>query len=215
MLAAPFSYGPNGWPRIGDGRPPAPATGAASTAFTDNFASLAPEWEYSNRRPPGIQTGNGLRLRAHPANKRRLDGGVLARRTGTVNYTATATIDGASFGGSQRLEGGTHAGIASYRSGFEAIGVAVGNRRAVVWQRRKGRYRERSVVLLPGTSVEHVRMVARGNRFLFQVSSDGVTWRGVGKGYLRGPIEESARFALTVGGERRTSARFISASLTE
>jgi beta-xylosidase len=215
LLAAPFTYGPNGWPRIGDGRPPAPAIGAASTAFTDNFASLAPEWEYSNRRPPGIRIGNGLTLRAHRANKRRLDGGVLARRTGTVNYTATATIDGASLGGSQHLDGGTHAGIASYRSGFEAIGVAVGPRRAVVWQRRKGRYRERSVVLLPGNMLEHVRMVARGNRFLFQVSPNGVTWRGVGRGYLRGPIEESARFALTVGGERRASARFISASLEE
>ena len=81
--------------------------------------------------------------------------------------------------------------------------MAVGNREAVVWQRRKGRFRQRRTLLLPGTAVEHVRMIARGNRFRFQVSSDGATWRGVGRGYLRGPIEESARFALTVGGERR------------
>lgn len=215
LLAAPFAYGADGWPRIGDGRPPAPAIGAAATAFTDEFATLAPEWEYSVRRPPGIRTGNGLRLRAHRANKRRLDGGVLVRRVGTVNYTATASIDGSSFQGSERLDGGTKAGIASYRSGFEAIGVAVGNREAIVWQRRKGRFKQRRTLLLPGTSVEHVRMVARGNRFLFQVSSDGATWRRVGRGFLRGPIEESARFALTVGGERRTSARFLSARLEE
>ena len=215
MLAAPLTYGGNGWPRIGTGRPPAPAIGAASTAFSDTFAALAPEWEWSVRRPPAIRTGNGLRLRAHSANRRRLDGGVLARRTGTVNYTATATIDGSSLKGSQKLDGGTKAGIASYRSGFEAIGVAVGNREAVVWQRRKGKFRERAVKLLPGTRAEHVRMVARGNRFLFQVSSDGATWLGVGRGYLRGPIEESARVALTVGGEKRTSVRFLSASLVE
>lgn len=215
MLAAPLTYMANGWPRIGTGRPPAPAIGAASTAFSDTFTGLAPEWEWSVRRPPGIRTGNGLRLRAHSANKRRLDGGVLARRTGTVNYTATAVIDGSSLKGSQKLDGGTKAGIASYRSGFEAIGVAVGNREAVVWQRRKGRFRERAVKLLPGTRVEQVRMIARGNRFLFQVSSDGATWLGVGRGYLRGPIEESARVALTVGGEKRTSVRFISASLSE
>lgn len=215
LLAAPFTYGPNGWPRIGDGRPPAPAIGAATTAFSDSFTTLAPEWEYSNRRPPGIRTGDGLRLTAHRANKRRLDGGVLVRRVGTVNYTATATIDGSSLQGSERLQGGTKAGIASYRSGFEAIGVAVGNREAVVWQRRKGRFKQRATALLPGVPVEHVRMVARGNRFLFQISSDGATWRGVGRGYLRGPIEESARFALTVGGERRTSARFLSAALEE
>ena len=91
---------------------------------------------------------------------------MIARRTGTVNYTATATIDGTSLGDDTKLSGGTKAGIASYRSGFEAIGVAVGNREAVVWQRRKGRFRERAVRLLPGTRVEHVRMVARGNRFL-------------------------------------------------
>ena len=82
-------------------------------------------------------------------------------------------------------------------------------------ERRRGRFKQRRTLLLPGTRVEHVRMVARGNRFLFHVSSDGVTWRDVGRGFLRGPIEESARFALTVGGERRTSARFISAALAE
>ena len=41
MLAAPFTYGANGWPRIGDGRPPAPG-GAAGTGFTDSFAVVAP-----------------------------------------------------------------------------------------------------------------------------------------------------------------------------
>ncbi len=215
LLGAPFTYGANGWPRIADGRPPAPAIGAAATGFSDNFSVLAPEWEWALRRPPGIRTGNGLLLRAHRANRRRLDGAVLSRRVGTVNYTATATIDGSSLKGSNRLDGGTKAGIASYRSGFEAIGVAVGNREAVVWQRRKGRFRQRRTLLLPGTAVEHVRMTARGNRFRFEVSSDGATWRGVGRGYLRGPIEESARFALTVGGERRTSARFTSAKLEE
>jgi hypothetical protein len=140
---------------------------------------------------------------------------VLARRVGAVNYTATAAIDGSKFEGSKSLLGGTKAGIASYRSGFEAIGVSVGNREAVVWQRRKGRFKQRRTLLLPGTAVEHVRMVARGNRFLFQVSSDGTTWRGVGRGFLRGPIEESARFALTVGGKSRTHARFLSARLDE
>ena len=215
LLAAPFTYRPNGWPRIGDGRPPAPTVGAAPTTFSDNFAVLAPEWEWSLRRPPAIRTGGSLVLRAHRANRRRLDGGVIARRVGTPNYTATASIDGASLEGSERLHGGTKAGIASYRSGFEAIGIAVGNREAVVWQRRKGRFKQRSTRLLPGTSVEHVRMVARGNRFRFQVSSDGTTWRGVGRGFIRGPIEESARVALTVGGDRRTSARFLSASVTE
>ena len=215
LLAAPFTYGADGWPRIGDGRPPAPAAGAAATGFNDNFAALAPEWEFAGRRPPGIRTGSGLTLRANAKNKRRLDGGVLARRVGTVNYTATAAIDGASLQGSKSLVGGTKAGIASYRNGFEAIGVAVGNREAVIWERRRGRFKQRRTLLLPGTKVEHVRMVARGNRFLFHVSSDGVTWRDVGRGFLRGPIEESARFALTVGGERRTSARFISANLAE
>ena len=61
------------------------------------------------------------------------------------------------------------------------------------------------MALLPGTQVEHVRMVARGNRFLFQVSSDGATWRGVGRGYLRGPIEESAR--VRADGGRRAAHR--------
>ncbi len=211
LLAAPFTIAADGWPRIGAGRPPAPALGAAATGFTDAFTGPAPaiEWEWPFRRVPGMRTGDGLRLRASGANRRRLDGGVLFRRVGTERYTATAIVDGGSLGE------GVRAGIASYRSSFEAIGIAVGRRDAVVWRRRKGRFRQLRSILLPGNEQEHLRMIARGNSFRFDVSPDGVTYRTVGRGFLRGPIEESARFGLTVGGVRRARARFISAGLAE
>ncbi len=57
-------------------------------------------------------------------------------------------------------------------------------------------------------------MRARGNSLPFQVSADGMVWRTVGRAF-RGPVYESARFALTAGGVRRGSAVFRSASLSE
>ena len=41
-----------------------------------------------------------------------------------------------------------------------------------------------------------------------------MVWRTVGRAF-RGPVYESARFALTAGGVRRGSAVFRSASLSE
>jgi hypothetical protein len=146
-------------------------------------------------------------LRAARGNRRRLDGGVIARRVGTERYTATAVLDRAA------LVGRSQGGIASYRSGFEAIGVSAGRIRVVVWQQRKGRFKRLNSANVAGSAKLHLRMVARGNNFRFDVSPNGVSWRTIGS--RRGPIEESARFALTTGNARGATARFLSAALAE
>jgi hypothetical protein len=61
----------------------------------------------------------------------------------------------------------------------------------------------------PASDVSLLRIVASGNNFRFAVSADGRSWRNIG-GRLHGPIEESARVALTAGGAVRASARFYS-----
>ena len=209
LLAAPFTIASDGWPRIGGPTPPEPSPGAARIGFTDDFRSstLDPEWEWPLIRSPGIASGDGLLLGAGRGSGRRLDGGVLVRRVGTERYTATAVLDRAG------LVGRSQGGIASYRSRFEAIGVSVGRVRAVVWQRRFGRYRRLNSAAVPGSAQLTLRMVARGNNFRFEVSRDGTTWQAIGN--RRGPIEESSRFALTSGGARGASARFLSASVIE
>ncbi len=216
MLTAPLTFGVDGWPEIGDGRPPPPAPGAASTDFADTFAGrLATEWEWPLNRVPGRATGStGLTLSA-PARQRdgdrvsdRLDGGVLARRLGSVRYTATAVID------RRALRGDAAGGLSSYKNGNELIGVAADRRRVVVWQRNEGRGRVLARAATPASGKVHLRMVARGRRFFFDVSPDGVAWRRVGR-TVRTPVTETARLALTAGGERRAKVRFVSAALAE
>ncbi len=216
LLTAPVTFRADGWPQIGNGRPPAPAPGAASLAFSDTFAGpLATEWEWPLNRVPGRATGSaGLTLRA-PARQRdgdrvgdRLDGGVLARRLGSVNYTATTVID------RRALRGDAAGGLSSYKNANELIGVAADRRRVVVWQRDKGKERLLARAATPASGRVHLRMVARGRRFLFEVSPDGVMWKRVGRS-VRTPVTETTRLTLTAGGDPRARVRFLGASLTE
>jgi len=215
LLAAPLTFGLDGWPRIGTGRPPPPLPGAASLAFSDDFSGpLDPAWEWPLGRVPGRRTGAGLTLRAPRRQRdgervgRRLDAGVLARRLSVPSYTATALLDRAA------LEDRTAGGISSYKNANELIGLAVDRKRTVVWRRSKGRGKVLFGVATPRSARVHLRMVARGRRFTFQVSPDGVTWRRVGRA-VRSPVTETSRFVLTAGGEPRARVRFLSAAVAE
>ncbi len=101
-----------------------------------------------------------------------------------------------------------------YKNANELIGVAADRRRVVVWQRDEGRMRMLASAATPASGQVHLRMVARGRRFSFDVGPDGVSWKRVG-GTFRTPVTETTRLALTAGGERRARVRFVSASLTE
>ncbi|MDQ3871506.1 MAG: family 43 glycosylhydrolase, partial [Chloroflexota bacterium] len=216
LLTDGVSFTADGWPRIGSGLPARPLAGAASTAFADSFRGprLASEWEWLAERAPRIRVGNGLRLTAAASGGKRVDAAVIARRVGTPRYVASAVVD------RRGLRGEALAGLASYRSGFEAIGgsgfeamgAAVGARRLIVWRRARGRSRLITEVRAPSSRQVHLRLVSQGRRVRFQVSRDGRAWRRLGPA-LRTPIEETARLALTVGARRRAVARFTRASL--
>jgi len=221
LLAAPLTFGDEGWPAIGEGRPPPPAPGAAGASFQDDFSGpLAPEWEWPLERVPGKRTGDGLLLTAarkvrpekgrdrERVRPRRIDGGVLSRRVTTGAYAAIAVVD------TRTLRRRSSAGVSSFRSGSEAVGVAVERGRVLIWSIRKGRYRALRSQAAPRSRLVHLRMVARGRRFRFESSPDGRSWRRLGPA-LTAPVQESARVALTVGGERRARARFVSAELDE
>ena len=216
VLAAPLTFRPDGWPQIGDGRPPTPAPGAVPNAFDDDFVSprLSPEWAWPLERVPGIRAGGGLELRA-PVRLRdgsranvRYDGGVLAHRISGSRYRAGAVVDRSS------LDGEEAAGLAAFRSGSEAIGISVERAETVVWQRDRNRFRRLAAGRTPASAQVHLRLTADGNSYRFQISPDGARWRNVG-GRLRGRVEESARVALLSGGERAAQVRFVSARLEE
>jgi len=212
---ADLTYDAGGWPGVAGGSPLPPTDGAVPTAFDDPFAGAAldPEWEWPATRMPRVQVAHGLTLTAPRKAGKRTDGGIVARRLGSERYTATAQIDLAHLGGKEV------AGLAIVRGGpFEvgrqAIGVAVGADRAVYrWRRARGRYAAvRLPVRLTGPFA-HLRVTADGHRVRFEYSADGVTWNGSSS--ARSPIEETARIALTAGGQRGASVQFTRAALTE
>jgi xylan 1,4-beta-xylosidase len=211
MIAEPASVGADNWLHIGDdGTPPRIVPGAASLNFRDTFPKgpLNLNWEWPFERRPGMATGNGLRLRGSARGKSRLDAGVIARRTATAKYTATAVLDRAG------LKGAAQGGLASYRNEFEAIGVSVSRGQMTVWQRRFGKFKQLGKATAPTAKLVQLRMIARGDNFRFQSSTNGKTWKAVGRRSYHGPIEESARVALTAGGARGATARFTSAGLS-
>ena len=210
LLADRLTFGPDGWPRIGNGLPAKPVEGAPSTAFSDSFAgpTLAPEWEWLVERRPRTRVSNGLWLRAPARDGRRVDAGVLSRRVGTDRYAATATVDRAV------LRGAALAGIASYQSRSVAIGVAVGRSRLIVWQRRKGRYRVLAQTRAPAASLVRLRLTGHWRTMRFAFAPVGGAWTAVG-GDRKTPVEESARLALTAGGAIRARGRFTAVALTE
>ena len=173
--------------------------GAASLNFRDTFPQgpLNLNWEWPFERRPGMATGHGLRLRGSARGKSRLDAGVIARRTATANYTAITVVD------RDGLKGAAQGGLASYRNEFEAIGVSLSRDELTVWQRRFGKFKQLAKAKAPTTGLVQLRMIARGDNFRFQTSTNGKTWKAVGRPIYHGPIEESARVALTAGGVPR------------
>ena len=209
MIAGSASFSADNWLTLGTGSPPPRSPGAASLAFRETFRGrLDANWEWPFMRKPGIRVSRGLRLTASPRGRDRFDAGLIGRRTATHDYTGTAVLDRGA------LRGRAQGGIAAFRNEFEGIGLSVGREQMTIWQRNRGKLRILARGKPPASRVTHLRVRARGNRFRFQVSPEGMVWRTVGRSF-RGPIYESARMGLTAGGVRRASAVFRSAAVSE
>lgn len=214
LQLAPLSFGADGWPAIGDGRPAARLAGAASLAFEDDFAgdALAREWQWPVASPPRVRVGDGLTLRAPRRAGERPDAGVLVRRIGGDRFAVTTVVArgalrGSATGGLVVIRGGPFA------VGNQAIGIAAGRGTATVWSRDDGRFEREALLDVPRTAAVHLRVVVAGRRVRFGVSADGIRWHHAPR--LRGPVVETARIGLTAGGRRGAVARFLHAELAD
>ncbi len=203
ILRDKLTWGADGWPRIGSGVPLAPTISRDAQPFSDPLTRRLQEWEFPVRRIPRVSAGfAGAKVTAPRASGARLDAGILARQVTGDRYQSTIVVR------TSALAGKAQGGIASYRSGYEAIGVAVARDGALtVWQRRRGRYKVLRRGKVSPRTPTWLRIAARGNTFRFSASPDGKRFTAVG-GTLRGPIEEAARVALTAGGRTGASVRF-------
>jgi hypothetical protein len=209
---ASLTWRADGWPAIGDGRPLPPAAGALTANFDDAFSKLAPDWEWPIDPTPRVSVGGGLRLTAARKAGTVLDAGTVARRLGSDRYSATAVVDRRS------LSGDEVGGIAVVRGGpfairGQALGIGIDKGGLRVWERNGG-YKDLPRAGKLAGSLAYLRIDAAGRRYRLSFSNDGIAWKAVHT-FRRGPVEETARIALTVGGQRGASARFTRATLVE
>jgi beta-xylosidase len=215
------TFGDDGWPTINAGR--GPSTRAASPLgktqrrqlnFVDEFSkpALLPGWQWPQNNEPAWQVrigkGHHLELSPRSVSATNLLGAILARSTTTGDYTATAVV------GVSESKASGFAGIAAIGDAANAMGLAVGDGKIVLWHRDNSRHQELASVAAPAGSRVHLRLVAsQGHVFHFASSPDGVKWTSVGdalQGDKLPPWDRSIRVGLTVGGSENALGRFES-----
>jgi beta-xylosidase len=203
------AWGEDGWPRVNEGRGPssvAPAPlgrggPASEPEFFDDFDGppLGPEWQWPMNNAPAaqVESGSGGHLTLAPsatAVAEEYAGAVVARRTTSGDYTATALLD------MRGAAAGARAGLSAYGWRDSALGVLAGGGKVYVWRREGREARRVAVVDLPASDLLYLRMKAEGGeRYRFSFSTDGREWTEVGSA-VDGAFIEAARVALTAAG---------------
>jgi xylan 1,4-beta-xylosidase len=209
------TWNADGWPVVNGGDGPstsAPAPlGVAKqdeAEFFDGFSiALRPVWQWPMNNPPSARVegaGLGYLVLTPRAGADAEQGtawrddqytaAVVARRTTTGDYTATARVD------VRGMAQGARAGLSAYGWRDGAVGVAVGGGRVVVW-RREGRAETRVAERdVPAADALYLRMTAEGGeRYRFAFSADGRDWTELG-GWTDGAFIEGTHVALTAAG---------------
>jgi hypothetical protein len=116
------------------------------------------------------------------------------------------------------MKPGMLAGLAAYGDGENALGIAVGDGKVVVWRREKNEHKTLKSAEVPPSPTIYLRLsAAGGSRYRFAVSRDGRDWKEIGdktEGDYLPPWDRAVRVALTVGGADGAIARFESLRIT-
>lgn len=209
-------WGADEWPTINAGRGPSKQAASpfniaernAEHSFTDDFTGLrlAPGWHWPQANEPQATIKNGwLHLAPVADQANNPIGAVFSRTTTHGDYTATTLVD------VSKLEAGALVGLAAYGNPENALGIAVGDGKVVLWQREKNRHKQVAAIDAPKSSSLYLRLAASdGSRFSFAVSSDGKDWKEVGdaEGAYLPPWDLAVRVALTAGGKPGAVGRF-------
>lgn len=206
----------DGWPVINDGKGPSKQAvspfGAAETnaeySFTDEFGGvrLQPGWEWPQANEPAAHLRSGwLYLSPTAEHANDIAGAVLARTTTRGDYTATTLVDVSG------LKPGAYAGLSAYGNPENALGLAVGGGKAILWRREKNQQQNVVAIDAPKSPMVYLRLSAdNGSHFRFAVSGNGKDWQTVGEteGAYLPPWDLAVRVALTAGGVPGAVGRF-------
>ena len=212
-----------GWPAINRGHGPSLTAPSplgvqqqrTELSFTDDFANgtLDLGWQWPQDNVPLIRRAEGHLILATTTLSKfdNLSAAVYARSTTSGDYSATTCL------ALDQLKPGTFAGLAAYGDAANAIGLSVGDGKAIFWARHQGQAQSSEVAAARRDNVIHLRMeVMGGRRFVFSLSEDGKVWKPVGEPVIAdslAPWDRSVRVALVCGGVKRAEARFTSFAL--
>jgi hypothetical protein len=213
-------FGTNGWPTINNGKGPSVEATAPlevaqhiQKAFKDTFAdaTLNPGWGWPQNNEPIFRLGGpkgGLELSPRPAFATNLLGAILSQRTVSGNYVAATVVDLSD----PKPE--NFVGIAVIGDAANAVGLAVGDGKLMLWRVQKGVHQRIVSVDAPKSEQLHLRVSATGGHvFQFATSENGLTWKDRGGpqgGDQLPPWDRGIRVGLTVGGTRDAVGRFLS-----
>lgn len=214
-------FGTNDWPTINDGKGPSAQANLPldmmrqhqQPLFEDHFAgpTLDASWDWPQENEPICQlaaAGNGLDLSPRPPFATNLLAAIISQRTISGNYTADAVADVTDE------KPGAFVGLAVIGDEANAVGLAVGDKRLILWRVQKGVHQRMANVDAPKQGRIHLRVSAKdGHIFQFAASEDGQKWTAVGgpqSGDYLPPWDRSIRVGLTVGGARDAVGHFIS-----
>lgn len=219
VLLDEVKWGVGQWPTINHGKAPSELAPAplgvaqrnAEYSFADNFNSpqLMPSWQWPQANAPAtrIQPTRRGWLDLAPTGARAHDviGAIVARSTTAGDYIATTVAD------LRGMKPGALAGLAAYGDVENALGIAVGGGKLIVWRRENNEHKIVAMAEAPKSRLVHLRMISTGgHRFRFAASADGQRWTQVGnkQGTALPPWDHAVRVALTSGGVEGAAARF-------
>ena len=203
-------WGPDGWPKINEGRGPSgrpsSATDGPGGSLFDGFdgPSLGATWQWPQLQPPSIKVDADGWLILSPAAKHAKDelGAVLSQPVTTGTFIATTLLD------TSLMTPPAVAGLSVYQGSEDAVGITVGGRTVSTYVREAKKHQTTSCENALNASRIYLRMtVTDASRFRFAFSSDGQNWRNCGNEIQVAHLE-SARIAVTAGGGKGVAAKF-------
>lgn len=202
-------FGPDGWPSLNGGKGPSTRAPSpydkvqrkAELNFSDDFSSptLRPGWQWPVADEPQHRVESGFLVLSPTRKTNDLVGAVLARSTTVGDYVANTTIG--------ELKPGVFAGLAAFGDAANAMGVAVGDGKALLWRRQRGKHQILSESPAPKDGPIRLGLRARdGHNFQFSIGGEPVGNDLQGK-HLP-PWDRNVRVALTAGGVENAVAKF-------
>jgi xylan 1,4-beta-xylosidase len=217
-----IDWPPDGWPVINSGKG-TPFTAESPSRhkaehkqfhFKDDFKSsiLNPNWQWPQNNEPKVTVskadGGVLELKPNQAHADQMPGGILALKTASGEYQATATI--------RRVPDDTEtsAGLCAFGDQENALGLALKGSKVQLWRKSQRKFEElNSREVAPGALL-HLRMNAwDGHKFKFSISQNGKEWTEIAgdvplQGAYLPPWDRGIRIALQAGGSPNATAKF-------